>query len=285
MNSFDERYYPLKRKFTARSKKFTRDRELAVQRIRTSGSELVISKIRFPAASPENIGKRLIFTSDWHWHNSDRNQRILQEFSRFTAEFRPDLLLLGGDICDDADTLTGLPELLAHLSSLAPEVLTVNGNWEAGKRWLKPDFFAGLYAENNIILLENSSFRIGSLRFTGLPDISSINFRYIQAPPAEAGITDILLTHSPDGVVASDKRDFLKNFALAFCGHTHGGQVRLPLFGAVYCPGFYAGKFDRGIFSRKGYDLKMIVSSGIGEHNGTFRFLCPPEAIALEFVP
>lgn len=284
MNSFDSRYYPLKRKFPARSKKFLRDRELAEQCIKISGSRLIVKKIMFPVANTANAGKKIVFISDWHWHDSAGNRQTLQEFIRFMENYSPDFLLLGGDMCDDADTLSSLPELLKQLRLLAPQVLAVNGNWESGKRWLGADFFAGIYRDNGIIFLENSSWRSGNLRFTGLPDISSINFRNILPPPEETGVTDILLTHSPDGVVASDKNGFLKNFSLALCGHTHGGQVRLPLIGPLYCPGSYGRKFARGIFSRQGYKLKMLVSSGIGEHNGTFRFLCPPEIIALELV-
>lgn len=284
MNEFDNRYYPLKRAFPARAEKFRRDRDISVKNLFFNGKMPVVKHIGFPSPQAADKGKKILFVSDWHWHDSPHNRELLDGFSAVAEKIAPDYLLLGGDISDDAIHLDKLPTLLKRLASLAPVVISANGNWEAGKKWLPEDFFAGLYAENGIIFPENSSFTHGSFRFHVLPDISSIDFRILPKPEKLPGITDILLTHSPDGVIAADKKDFLRDFALAFCGHTHGGQIRLPILGAVFCPSFYRTKFDRGIFSRKGLDLKMIVSAGIGEHCHTRRFLCPPECISVEFI-
>lgn len=283
MNEFDARYYPLKRAFPARSENFHKTREIRVQKNCFKGKYLTVKKLLLPVNSPTNRGKRLVFISDWHWHNSTRNRKILQEFREIVAEISPDVLLLGGDMCDDAVHLDVLSELLSGLSGSAPEILAVKGNWESGKCWLAEDFFKNLYAEYGIKLLENTTVRYGNLRFTGMADLSSLYFRYISAPPADDQLTDILMVHSPDAVIASDSHGFLDNFSYAFCGHNHGGQIRLPIIGALYCPSFYRCRFDRGIFAKKNSKLKMIVSSGIGEHSGSIRFLCPPELIIAEF--
>ena len=284
MNSFEERYFPLKRAFVRRSERYCRCRMPGVSSIRIPGSKLTLFKIPFPTPVPECAGKRLAFVSDWHWHSSDQQKKILQDFQLAMQEFKPDFLLLGGDLCDDAAYLEVLPELLQGLSGTTPEIFAVNGNWETGKRWLPGNFFTGLYAEYHIRLLCNESVISGGFRFYGLPDISSLDFKNMPSPPENKDLTDILLVHSPDGVIAADHRKFLKNTALALCGHNHGGQIRIPGIGALYCPSFYHRKYDRGIFCRKDSDMKMIVSSGIGEHCKTFRLFCPPEAVLLEFV-
>ena len=183
MNEFENRYYPLKRAFDMRSEKFHRAKKLRMEKIRFKGCSLAAQRLILPATNADIRGKRLIFSSDWHWHNSTRNQQILAEFIRLNEQFPADIQLLGGDLCDDADTLDKLPALLSAISPLAPATIAVNGNWEAGKRWLDKNYFADLYAAHHITLLENSSFICGGkLRFTGMPDISSINFRYLPEP-------------------------------------------------------------------------------------------------------
>ncbi len=282
MKEFENRYYPLKRAFVSCSEKFHRVKPLFGQKFRFSDSEITVWHLTLPGTA-RTSGKRILFSSDWHWHDSARNRKLLEEYSRLAGEFPADIQILGGDQCDDADTLDKLPEFLKKIASLAPETFAVNGNWEAGKRWLNPEYFAGLYASCGITLLENRSVISGGFRLTGLPDISSINFRYLPEMEKVPELTDILLTHNPDGAVAADRKGFLRNFSLILCGHTHGGQCRLPLLGALYIPSFYHRKFDRGIFCRRGLNLSMLVSSGMGEHRHTKRFNCPPEAVIVEF--
>lgn len=283
MSAFDERYYPLKRAFPARSAKYRRSGALTAHTVSFPGKELICKKLQFSSVFPSLTGKRLIFVSDWHWHNSARNRKIVQEFKEIMQEIKPDILLLGGDLCDDAEYLDSLPELLDETAAIAPEILAVKGNWETGKRWLPDDFFNRMYSKYNIRILENETVTLGELRFTGVPDISSLDFVNLPPPENDGKAVNILLAHSPDAVMALDKNGFTDHFAYAFCGHTHGGQIRLPLLGAIYCPGFYRCKFDRGIFERENSQFKMIVSSGIGEHSGSRRFLCPPEFIFAEF--
>ena len=282
MSGFEERYFPLKR-FSRRHLKFYRCREWRKNISSVKGNLLTVKTLQIPSPIPEASGKRIVFLSDWHWHDSLKQRQLLSELVSSVKSLAPDMLLLGGDLCDDAEFLPQLPELLEKLGSLAPHVFAVNGNWEAGKRWLPENYFADLYRKYNITLLENQSVECGSFYLTGMPDISSINFHQLPELHHAPDRIVLLLSHSPDGVVVTARSTFLRNFDLAFCGHTHGGQIRLPLAGALYCPSFYRCKFDRGIFGCYGMKMKMIVSSGIGEHNNSFRFLCPPEIIAVEF--
>ena len=283
MNKFEEHYFPLKKKFPRHGKRFSRSGELPARHTRCAGGDLTLFEISCPSPVPEVTGKKIVFISDWHWANSQLNKKRLAALAAAVEKLHPEVLLLGGDLCDDAEFLDTLPELLKELAALAPHVIAVNGNWEAGKQWLKPDFFAGLYAQYGITLLENEDITAGDFHIFGLPDISSINFRKIPPPEAVSGKAAILLAHSPDTIIAADSGFFMKDFHLALCGHTHGGQVRIPLVGALYCPSFYRTKFAEGIFARRGANLKMIVSRGIGEHHSTVRIFCPPEAVIVEF--
>ena len=69
---------------------------------------------------------------------------------------------------------------------------------------------------------------------------------------------------------------------LLLCGHTHGGQIRLPVIGPVIAPSKYGSRYASGVFCKKG--TLMHVSRGIsGVH--PFRWGCIPEVTILELAP
>ncbi len=89
----------------------------------------------------------------------------------------------------------------------------------------------------------------------------------------------LLLYHSPD--LAPDAAEL--GFDLQLSGHTHGGQVRLPILGALYSGSLYGKRFEAG--RRQVGGLTLYVTRGIGmEGQGAprVRFLCPPEVILWE---
>ncbi|MBI5305410.1 MAG: hypothetical protein HY868_24990 [Chloroflexi bacterium] len=89
----------------------------------------------------------------------------------------------------------------------------------------------------------------------------------------------ILLYHSPDlAPVAAEQ-----GVDLQLSGHTHGGQVRIPFFGAIYTASLYGKQFEVGRHHIGAFTL--YVTRGIGlEGKGAprVRFLCPPEMILWE---
>jgi predicted MPP superfamily phosphohydrolase len=84
----------------------------------------------------------------------------------------------------------------------------------------------------------------------------------------------LLLYHSPDLMPEVSKT----GIELYLCGHTHGGQIRLPIIGALVTSSFYGKRYEMGRYTENGTTL--YVSRGIGmEGKGAprMRFLCPPE--------
>lgn len=90
--------------------------------------------------------------------------------------------------------------------------------------------------------------------------------------------TRILVSHNPD-YVAELAKDDPSLFDVALCGHTHGGQVRLPgitgLIVPIQNPDFLAGLTKTG-------DSFVYTSRGLGVVGLPFRFDCPPEITLLE---
>jgi predicted MPP superfamily phosphohydrolase len=84
----------------------------------------------------------------------------------------------------------------------------------------------------------------------------------------------VLLYHSPELIPFASKL----GIDLYLCGHTHGGQVRLPFYGAVLTSSELGKQYDMGYYRLR--DTHLYVSRGIGmEGMGAprVRFLCPPE--------
>jgi hypothetical protein len=84
----------------------------------------------------------------------------------------------------------------------------------------------------------------------------------------------LLLCHSPDIFPLVPPR-----VTLTLAGHTHGGQVRLPLIGAPMVPSKYGQRYLRGHL-REGLK-ELYVTSGIGTSIAPVRFGVPPEIVIL----
>jgi uncharacterized protein len=84
----------------------------------------------------------------------------------------------------------------------------------------------------------------------------------------------ILMCHAPDYADQLLKHLSGQAVDLMLSGHTHGGQVRLPLFGALELPSL-GRKYVEGMF-RLGR-LQLYVNRGIGTIGVPFRLFCPPE--------
>lgn len=86
----------------------------------------------------------------------------------------------------------------------------------------------------------------------------------------------ILLSHNPD--YAEQLRD--KRVGLVLSGHTHGGQIVLPFFGAPLIPSRYGRKYQQGLV--RAPHTQVFVSRGLGVVGLPFRFRCPPEIDLLD---
>jgi len=85
----------------------------------------------------------------------------------------------------------------------------------------------------------------------------------------------ILLAHEPFVFPRAPDR-----VALTLCGHTHGGQVNLPIVGAPFTPTMRGVKrYVYGLYTEG--QRQMIVSGGLGTSHLPVRFNCPPEVVCV----
>ena len=136
-------------------------------------------------------------------------------------------------------------------------------------------------AEQNIRLLENSGEKIkirgrgiylgGTKEYASRGENVALAFK-----DASRNEPKILLTHNPDVIYAAMK----SGVDLVLSAHTHGGQVRLPLYGPVISPPTELGRyFDKGFF-RFG-NTQLFITSGIAETGARARLFNPPEIVIL----
>ncbi len=237
--------------------------------------------VRMPSAFS---GVRVALLSDLHVGGIHITEDRLRNVVARTNAENPDLILLGGDYIKHTSLGAIVPPegyapILGQLRAPAG-VYAVLGNhdwWWNGKRVRKALESAG------IRVLENESapvvVRGQTFWLAGIPD------EMTQDPePAEAlsgvpaGAPIIALTHSPDVFPRVPKR-----VTLTLAGHTHGGQVRLPLLGAPVVPSRYGQRYAQGLSVEDGHAL--FVTTGIGTSILPVRFGVPPEIVILTLRP
>jgi uncharacterized protein len=108
--------------------------------------------------------------------------------------------------------------------------------------------------------------RIGPHRFRGVDDLPGTLAQVTSDDPV------ILLAHEPDIFPRVPSR-----VALTFAGHTHGGQIRLPLIWPAFVPSRYGARYAYGHVVER--DRHLIVSGGLGTSVIPARLGVPPEIV------
>jgi predicted MPP superfamily phosphohydrolase len=238
------------------------------------------------SGAPGRAPLRLLHLSDFHASNCVSLDFIEQAVERGLAT-SPDLICLTGDFISWRwEEWTRYAEILGKLSARAP-AFAVLGNHDGG-RWAASSRHRGypdaslvreLLAAANITLLHNSAVSLQAgewpLHMAGLGDLYNreMDAEAAFSAPAPPGATTILLSHNPD------TKDLLKDqpWQLMLCGHTHGGQCRLPFIGTPFAP----VKDHRYVEGLHSWEQRWIhITRGVGNLHG-LRFNCRPEVSVL----
>jgi predicted MPP superfamily phosphohydrolase len=179
---------------------------------------------------------------------------------------KPDIIFITGDIATPDGTAKGYEDVLSKLK--APlGVYFVQGNWEY---WEPIKELRDILKKANIAELTNKSILIkDDLWLVGLDDELAGSPRIDTFDGVPENRKNISIFHSPALFKSiSHKTD------LAFAGHSHGGQIRLPFIGSLWTPEG-TDKYDSGWFEEG--KAKMYVSRGIGNSILPIRLNCRPE--------
>jgi predicted MPP superfamily phosphohydrolase len=224
---------------------------------------------------------RIVHLTDLHIARTGlREEKLLQ----LVEAQQPDLIVLTGDYLnlsnlDDPIALEDARELLAQLS--APlGVYAVSGSVDA------PYHMRALFSGLAITVLDNEVVPVptkdGLLYIVGITNSSRNNDAYdlaVLMDEVPDSAYSILLYHTPDLIEHAED----EGVDLYFAGHTHGGQIRLPFYGAIFTSSAYGKQYEMGYYAVG--DTILYVSRGIGMEGSIApraRFLCPPEVVVLD---
>ena len=225
---------------------------------------------------------RLLHLSDLHVERLTKREANLLELIK---QAQPDIIVITGDYLnlsyiDDPAARTEVRKVLANLSAPYGVYATL-GSPPVDPRETTPSLFAGL----NIQLLRDE------LAIITLPDGRRLSLlgidcehnleadaavlkRLIALTPPDAPC--VMLYHSPELMLQA----LAYPIDLYLCGHTHGGQIRLPFYGAILTSSALGKRYEMGLYTEQG--TTMYISRGIGLEGlcaPRMRLLCKPEVI------
>lgn len=222
---------------------------------------------------------RILLASDIHIQGPDMPPERLGRVVEQMMALRPDLILLAGDFMGDRQLATryySYDEGLAPLSGLrAPlGVYAVLGNHD---HWNDAPAAARALRAAGIVLLSNEARRVGPFALGGLDDAHTdrADLPRTLAQMAAAGGIKLLLSHSPDPFP-----EVPAHVPLMLAGHTHCGQIVLPLIGPLATASRHGTRYVCGRIEEGGRTL--IVGAGIGTSVLPFRLGARPDMWLIE---
>lgn len=214
---------------------------------------------------------RLVHISDLHCDGTVRTDNKLLEQVQLE---KPDLIVFTGDAANNSKGVRQFKSILKRLAEIAP-VYASDGNHDTRGGAGAVDRYTGTGA--NILNCAHSTLNIqGNSIWIGGVAIDSENCLMATLRTAPASAYSILLYHFPEGMREATEA----NIDLFCTGHTHGGQVRLPLYGAIITMTSLGKKYECGLYHEGQTD--MYVNRGIGMTALPVRFLCFPELTVID---
>jgi len=244
---------------------------------RIEPSKLVLKeeKLHIPNWHKELNGLKITVVSDLHIGFPQTKVKNIEKIVNIINKTNPDLILILGDLdalsISNTNSQEGAIKVLSELK--APlGVIAIMGNHD-----YKPAGIVPYILKNaNIKLLENEKttlfYKKQRFDIYGIKDIW--NYKVEPSEVLEKiQYPTLFLSHNPDIFPKVPKE-----ISLTLSGHTHGGEISLPLLGAPLIPSIYAHKYAKGHIIEN--NKHLYVTSGIATTSG-FRTFNSPEIIVL----
>ncbi|GAB7049563.1 metallophosphoesterase [Catenuloplanes indicus] len=257
-----------------------------------------------PVLAPDAEPLRILHISDMHMMPEQRRK---QRWVAALAATDPDLVVVTGDNMADPAAVPGVLRALQPLLDL-PGAFVFGSNDYRGPVFKNPfSYFnpdreyvqgvelpadelrqvlvdAGWHDMNNTRTTIKAGGRVIELAGVDDPHVDRDDYPLVAGPASAAADLHVALTHSPEppllDLMAAD------GFDLLLAGHTHGGQVCVPFYGALVTNCGIPRSMVKGLHRWPGSDSWLHVSAGLGTHpTAPVRFSCPPEASLLTLIP
>ncbi|GGL03612.1 metallophosphoesterase [Mangrovihabitans endophyticus] len=257
-----------------------------------------------PVLPPDAEPLRILHLSDLHMMP---DQRRKQEWVAALGGTDPDLVVVTGDNMASPASVPGVLRALDPFLDL-PGAFVFGSNdyrgpvWKNPLRYLMPDreyvqgtdlpyddlraaFTGSGWADlNNARTVLKAGGRTIELVGVDDPHIERDDYASVAGPASALADLHLGVTHTP----ASHVLDAMTSdgFGLVLAGHTHGGQVCVPGYGALTTNCDLPTRMAKGLHRLPGSDAWLHVSAGLGTHpTAPIRFGCRPEASILTLIP
>ena len=225
----------------------------------------------YPAGQPP---VKVALIADIHVQGPDMPpERLGRIVAQVNAE-QPDVVLIAGDVIGDRTLATqhySTAESVAPLAGLRSRLGTfaVLGNHEY---WRNGAEARDALTRIGVRVLANQAVQVGPLALGGLDDQVTGRNRDGQTHAAMRALPGarVLLSHSPDPFATLPP-----DIGLMLAGHTHCGQIRLPLWGPVSTASAYGERYACGFVEENG--RKLIVTAGLGASMLPLRLMTRPD--------
>jgi predicted MPP superfamily phosphohydrolase len=257
-----------------------------------------------PVLEPDAEPLRILHLSDLHMMPEQHRK---QAWVSALSGTDPDLVVVTGDNMASPDAL---PAVLRALDPFldVPGAFVFGSNdykgpvWKNPLRYLLPEreyvqgddlpaeelraalVDAGWADLNNARTVVKAGGRSIELAGVDDPHVERDDYPSVAGPVDRGADLHIGVTHTP----ASHVLDAMAadGFPLLLAGHTHGGQVCVPGYGALTTNCDLPRHMAKGLHRWPGADTWLHVSAGLGTHpTAPIRFACPPEATVLTLIP
>jgi predicted MPP superfamily phosphohydrolase len=226
---------------------------------------------------------RVVHLTDTHIERSSYREADLV---RRVNALQPDLIVLTGDYLN----LSRLTDHTSaeHWRALVSQLDAPYGIYATrGTVEPTPAYMASLIEGTNVVWLEQETTRLDvrgqELTLAGVacshtPEVDRARLQETLAGLPPSAFT-LLLFHSPDLIAEAAEA----GVDLYLGGHTHGGQLRLPVLGPIVTGSRYGRQYVNGLYTRG--ETTLYISRGLGFEGGMMpraRFLCRPELASID---
>ncbi|EGG29416.1 phosphoesterase [Aequoribacter fuscus] len=211
---------------------------------------------------PFDRSYQIAVVGDLHITEDNKSLLELRYLIQTIKNSDPDLVLFLGDYIENPQFIKNLishrKNVISILKSTIPfPSIFVMGNYES---WSDPAIWRKEFATSNLDLLENETRIIetkkGTICIRGLGDSFTDRFTYVDYPAECGSLPKITITHDPEGAFHPKMR------GLVLSGHTHCGQISLPLVGAIWVPSQAPRNATCGLYQDE--NITLYVTSGVG---------------------
>lgn len=237
---------------------------------------------------------RIVHLTDFH--NNDFGNNSIKLVDKVTEQ-KPDIVCITGDLLNmEENNMQTSENLISELCERFPVFISI-GNHEKEYRYASVEEVKRRFEQSGAEVLDftyqdisvkGTKIRIGGFYGYGMPEnheVAKEEEVVFLKKFQDTDVYKILLAHVPYAWYHEESLNYW-DVDLVLAGHTHGGQIRIPVLGGLYAPdvGWFPGQ-ECGLYFSKDQKRVLELSRGLGSSERIPRFNNAPEIVTLIVKP